>query len=474
MRAFIVLTAVSLALVGCRPITDVGDKIIGLTNPVLVGGIVLGSAPPADPRLRLALQEAGFTGFTEARLVVADALEFQDIDQALIPTAEVTLTAEGEAPVAFLPDDAGWFAPERGQFLSYSPGRTLRVEAILPDRVNPGTIEVPLPDVATIDVAAVRPAGRDLPVDLSGQAFDYAFAAVYDLDGNEVFSNAPSTNDDILDFVLPAEEPVEEVTVPGDVFAAEDIYIVGIAGLKRAPPENIEGLNEALTAVLAGRLSLFPVIVGSPLVANALVLDIPPLDPAARAFVGDALPAGLTVELSASDLLLAGEPIEGADVTANGAPMEDVGAGRYRIEGLAHTGEADLRVDAPGIDTIGTFDLDVPAATEPDFPVGYPAATDMYVSTPGGPWQAMLITVYDANGEVWTNVPSTSAEWKLVVSRSSNMFRARIPAAAFPTPGTYAIAIAGLQSLDDVSTNVNPRFSQVMAGTLGVHTVTVF
>jgi hypothetical protein len=470
MRGSLLLATVALA--ACRPVTDIGDKIIGLTNPVLVGGIVLGSAPPADSRLRLAVETAGFTGFSDARLVVADALEFQDIDGALLPDAEVSLQPEGEDPRAMQPDEEGWFAPVDGTFVSYVPGRTLHIETVLPDRVNPGTVDIVLPDVAAIDVDPVHPPGRDLVVDLAGQDFDYAFAAVYDLEGNEVFSNAPATNDDIVDLVLPSTEPVETVTIPGDVLD-DDLYVIGLAGLRRAPAENIEGLNEALTAVLAGRLSLFPMVSGSPMVVNALVLDVPAVDPALAPFLGSALPTGLAVELVASDLLLAGDPLIGADVTVNGAGMPEVDDGRYRIDGLAHDGTADVRVQADGITSTGGFDLQVPAATEAVVPATFPQGFDLFVTTPGGPWQAVLVTVYDLQGETWSNVPTTTGQWEQVMTTEAQMERARIPAVAFPAPGTYALAIAGLQTLPDTLTDVNPRFSQVMAGSVGFHTVTI-
>ncbi|MCA9567596.1 MAG: hypothetical protein KC656_07125 [Myxococcales bacterium] len=474
-RSLLALSLLVLAA-GCRPVTRIGDKIISLTDPVLVGGVVLGSAPPADPRLQSALELAGFTGFTEARLVVADALEFQDIDNALIEDAIVDATPTGSPTMAFTPDENGWFAPAGPGFLPYTPGKVLRVSAELPDRVNAGIVDVPLPDVAEVDVEPVHEPGEPLVVDLVGQGFDYAFAAVYDLDGNEVFTTAPSTNQDIVDLVNPANDPIESVTVPGETFQEDDIYIVGLAGLKRAPSENVEGLNDALTAVLAGRLELFPIVSGSPMVLNGLVVetaDPPPAFATQLAALG--ISPGVAVELQASDLLLAGAPIVHAAVTMNGQTVTEVGEGRYRVDGAEADlrGEATVRVNAPGIEDIGGYDLLIPPAPTADLPATFPAGYDLYVPVPDGPWQAVLVTVVGPNGVTWTNVPQEAAEWSLLMRNEAEMTRVRVPAVAFPEAGAYAVGFAALESQVDTRVNLNPRFSHVLTGTLAFQSIVI-
>lgn len=474
MRASLPLLA--LGLLACRPVTDIGDKIIGLTDPVLVGGIVLGSSPPAEPRLRAALEVAGFTGFTEARVVVADALEFQDIDQALIVDAGVTALPQSGERLPLGVDETGWYVPPTGVRLPYTPGSTLQLEAVLPDRVNPGRVTVPLPNVPDIDVATVHPVGAPLELDLTDQGFDYAFATVYDLDGDELFSNAPTTNDAIVDLVLPTSDPVESVTIPGDVFASEDVFIVGVAGLKRAPDDGIEGLNEALTSVLAGRLELFPILTGPQLVANTLLLDVlPPPPEASAAFAAAGLEEGLSIELQVSDLLLAGEPVEGAAPSLNNFRIPEVGGGRYRLDGLDPElrGEASVRILVAGVEQTTGYDLLVPTATPAQVPNVHVLGDDLIVPTPEGPWQTVLVTVAGPDGVTWSNVPQTAESWSFLMRNPAAMEQVRIPDHAFQTAGPHVLAIAALGEQSDTRIGLNPRGSHALAGTVDYHAVFV-
>lgn len=202
MRVIPLLLVLAAVLAACAPVTRIGDKIVGLTNPVLVGGLVLGTRPPQDEGLRSALELAGVTGFTEVRLVVADALELQDVEQALVTDAGVTLQTPEPFPMASEPD--GWYRIGDADAPSYAVGGTWRISADLPDRVLPGTVDVDLPDVAELEFDPERDPQEDFTLDLAGQGFDYAFAAVYDLEGTERFTTAPTTNDEIVDLVLPA------------------------------------------------------------------------------------------------------------------------------------------------------------------------------------------------------------------------------------------------------------------------------
>lgn len=463
-----------LALCACRPITAIGDKIIGLTEPVLVGGLIIGTSPPDDPELQAALEEAGLLGTSQARLVVADALEFQDIEAALLQDVEVEFTPENGQAVAFQVDDAGWYGPTGD--LPYEPGTTARITAVFPDRMSPGIVDLPLPEVASVDVERTHPSGTPLTVDLSGQGFDYAFATVYDLDGVERYSNAPTTESEIIDLVLPAGDPVESVTIPAEVFTADEVLVVGVAGLKRAAPEGIEGLNEALTSVLAGQIELFPVVTGSSLVANAVVLDVlPPPDEVQAAFAADGLESGLTADVQAADLLQAGAPVEGAAVSLNGVRMYDLGAGQYHLEGESPElrGEATVRVLPVGDDTAGGFDLLVPLATDAGVPSAHAQGSPLTVDAPGGPWKAVLVSVADASGVRWSNMPETAAEWQSLVLSDTDVDQVTIPASAFPDVGPYVVAVAGMEDQSDTQVGLNPQTSHALAGTLDYHPVLV-
>ncbi|MCB9677075.1 MAG: hypothetical protein H6737_18300 [Alphaproteobacteria bacterium] len=472
MRALLPLLVL---LAGCSPITRIGDKIIGLTTPVLVGGLVLGTQEPADDRLRLALEAQGITDFTEARLVVADALELRDIDNALIPDANVMIDTPDRFPLTV--GDDGWYGIDTVEGPRYVPGRTWKIEAELPDRVLPGTLEVPLPPAAVLDIDGEHDPKTDLVVDLSGQGFDFAFAAVYDYLGNERWTNAPSTNEEIVDFVLPNSSPVERVVIPGDAFEDETLYVVGVAGMNRAPDETIEGLNEALTAVLAGELVLTPVVGGSQIALGALYLGFEPPEPPLDALLSAAgVDLGAEAHVYVVDLLGAGAGVTGADATVDGAPMvEDDPAGTYLLDGLDYVpGDVPIvRVDTPLSGLAAVFGPELPGPVEPVFPPQHPAGTDLLVQLPGGPWSAALAMVIGPNGPTWANLPQNGDTWRYVLENEGSMTRVTVPASAFPAPGVYALGVAGVRSDPSWLVDVNPEFSTGMAGQMTFSPITV-
>lgn len=462
-----------LLLAACAPVTRIGDKIVGLTNPVLVGGIVLGTRPPQDDALRGALELAGVTGFTEVRLVVADALELQDIDQALVTDAGVTL--ETPEPFAMSPEPDGWYRIGAAGAPSYAVGGTWRISADLPDRVLPGTVDVDLPDVAELDFDPERDPSEDFTLDLSGQGFDYAFAAVYDLEGEERFTTAPTTNEEIVDLVLPAGDPVEQVTIPGETFDAEGVYVVGLAGLQRAPAERVDGLNEALTAVLAGRVELFPVVVGSRIGATALFLGTEVPDPTAAALLAQAgVDTDAIVEVFVADLLAAGGGVAGANVQLGTEPVDDLGEGRYRLEDAPYVPgqQASLRV-ATDLSAPGVLRPTLPEPVQPGLPATSVFGQGVTATLPGGPYRIGLGVVVGPDGVTWSNVPESPETWRIVLDTEGAVESVRIPPTAFPEPGVYAVGVAAVAEPPTERIDLNAGFSLALAGSMVFDTLIV-
>jgi hypothetical protein len=460
-------------LSACSPVTRIGDKIIGLTNPVLVGGLVIGTKPPADPALRAALEANGVMDFTEVRLVVADALALQDIEQALVTDAALTVRAPD--PFVMTAGDDGWYGLSRAAAPPYSPGASWTLEADLPDRVLPGTVQVELPEAAVVALDAEHEPGADLVFDLTGQGFDYAYATVFDWRGEEVYSSAPVGNDEIVDLVLPSSDQVERVVIPGDVFQDEDLYIVGMAGMRRAPAETVEGLNEALTAVFAGRLELFPMVAGSRIASTALFFSMEAPEPALGALLDDAgVGTGGFVEVFVADLLALGAGVPGASLTLDGDPVADLGDGRYRLDGFDGIAgdQPFLRVDTD-VAQAGVLQPTVPLAVAPDVPSTAVFGQGLSVSLPGGPYQAGFGLVVGADGLTWSNLPETPDAWRFVLEREGDVSALRLPASAFPSPGVYAVGIAPVLSVPGAVIDLNPTFSAALVGSMSFHTVLV-
>ncbi len=460
---------------GCGAVTRIGDKIIGLTNPVLVGGLIVGTRLPDDPQLRAALEDNGVTERTEVQLAVADALELQDVEQALITDALVTLDADTSVDLTVGDDD--WFTLDAPPGPPYVAGDTWMLSAELPDRVLPGTVSIPLPEGAAAVLPLVQPPRQALTVDLSGQGYDFAFAAVYDLNGEELWTNAPDDNDAIIDFVLPGGDPVEEVVLPGDAFPEEGAVVVGVAGMQRAPVEGIEGLNEALTAVLAGELQLEPVVVGSPIGLNTVVLgaEAPPPELAplldAAGVETDAIAEAFVVDLRDR----AG--VDGLVPTADGVPMDPADpVGRYVAEGLDYVpGETfTIRADTDMSAIAGLFTPVLPPPVEVDLPLTHPADTGLSVDFPDDrAWAIGVALVVGPDGLTFSSIPDLEDGWQGLLSAEDPVTGVDLPPEAFPTPGPYAIGVAALEDQPEALQDVNLAFSRGVVGATRFVSLTV-
>jgi hypothetical protein len=478
MLRTIAITTVAAGLSGCGAVTRIGDKIVGLTNPVLVGGLIVGTRLPDDPDLAEALEANGVTERTDIRLAVADALELQDVEEALITDAILTLDAPDAVPL--VPGDDDWYGLAAPPGPAYVAGETWTLSAELSDRVLPGTVSIPLPEGTAAVLPDVQPPRDALTIDLSGQGYDFAFAAVYDVAGEPLWTNEPAGNDAIVDFVLPGGDPVDEVVLPGEAFPEDGVVIVGIAGMQRAPVEGIEGLNEALTAVLAGELQLEPVVVGSPVGLTAAVLATAPPAPELEPLL---LAAG--VEATALAEIFVVDLRERAGVTelvptADGVPMAPAEPpGRYVVDGLdAAPGDVVMvRADTEMSPFASVFAPGVPDPVAVALPAIHPVDTGLNVPLPTETdWAAGVAIVVGPDGLTYTSVPDPADEdggWQALLEDPTPITALDLPPSAFPAPGPYAVGIAALEDQPDALQDVNGAFSRGVVGTMGFVALTV-
>jgi len=243
----------------------------------------------------------------------------------------------------------------------------------------------------------------------------------------------------------------------------------------RAPAENVEGLNEALTAVLAGRLELFPVVAGSRLAASALFLGAEQPEPAIAAQLSAAgVDLAGSIEVFVADLLTAGTPIEDGNLSVDGLVVAALGGGRYRLDGFDYVPGtvATLSVVAP-LAAPGSLTPTLPGSIAAEVPATSFLGQGLTIGLPGDPHQMGLALVVGAAGVTWTNVPDSPEAWQYVLGQDGAVTSLRVPATAFPSPGAYAIGVAAVDVFPEAVRDLNPAYSEAMAGRMSFHSVLI-
>lgn len=244
------LLAAGLALSGCAAINEGRDILAGLTNPLAVQVIVLGTDAP-DDTMGAELPEEFSSGAT-ATAFLADAGNVADLDRA--PIVGATVQIESETLNA---DAPGVYTLTPGS-LAYTAGQSWSFSATLDGRSS-ATATIDLARSAAFDLPENFVHDSNLSIDLTGQNFDGAFAFVTDSQGNTTFDNRPT---DIRGFYeLTRGNPVTTVPIPAGAFPEPGIYLIGIAGIRSTSGrENMTRMNTALSNMLSGTMVFEPLM----------------------------------------------------------------------------------------------------------------------------------------------------------------------------------------------------------------------
>jgi hypothetical protein len=116
------------------------------------------------------------------------------------------------------------------------------------------------PDAPDSEVPSYLSPRTPYVVDLSDQDYDNLIVAVYDINRSKLtWDNLPETVEDTYTFTH-APERVTTQEIPGDAFPGEGSFLVGVAGMELADPNSFSGINQTLSAFMAGRFSLHYVL----------------------------------------------------------------------------------------------------------------------------------------------------------------------------------------------------------------------
>lgn len=250
------MTALALLplLAGCEAINALKDDVEGLTNPLVVQGMYLGVG---EPEAGVDLGGTDFDKAAQATVLLADAASVDDLENAPVTGAAVSLRSETGGSVALGDEGGGKYAASSDDGLVYAGGEqiALAIETDVLSKV--AIVAPPEPDAGLPDTHA---AGEPLVVDLAGQGFDMALVVVVDGASGEVtFSNEPADIRELYDFTH--GDGTTRVEIPGGAFGRSSVYAVGVAGLNAASADDFEELNTALSAFLAGKFRFYALTV---------------------------------------------------------------------------------------------------------------------------------------------------------------------------------------------------------------------
>lgn len=250
MRNLLVISLL-IPMVGCEYLEKGQDIVEGLTNPLVVQGMVLGISPPDSEYVDLS--QTDFQEGTAATLFLADASTAQQIEEAPVEGATISLEGEviGSAALGELGAGAYMMNPSAG--VTYEAGAQWTVQITGHDE-EASSASLVLPAAVSVVIPAQHTANTGMTLDLSAGAYDSALVVVLDGQSGEVtYSNQPEDVMAYYEFTH-GTVAVTTVEIPATAFPGESVYAVGVAGMNNADSATMVNMNTVLSAVMVGRM----------------------------------------------------------------------------------------------------------------------------------------------------------------------------------------------------------------------------
>jgi hypothetical protein len=483
-----------LLLGGCGLLQKCGDKFVDdlneildpLTNPVVIQGVVLTFDQPSDPLLRDVLESSVIDAGVQAEIYLGNASSAGNLDDSMLPGATVSLVASSTVPALEDPERPGIYNVTPSSGLFWEEGAIWSVEAKVKGQGAASRLAVELPPSANVVVPELHEANTPMTLDFSGQGFQSALAFVFAIDGTITYSNNPQTAEEAFGLASRTTD-ITNFEIPAEAFPDDNLYLVAVGGMRHSQDLQAKNVNQVISNLMAGRMQLFPVVIGSSVLAQGTLLDVElRVDPAFASVLerADILP-GTTATVFVADAAdrdgtLEEAAVEDALVFVNGderVQAENLGEGNYVVP----AGELSWQVDEEWtVEVIAGATDGVLRGTLPEGmvlvpPLQHRANTPVPFDLTGRPYDAVFFVVVDEDGETtWSNEPTTAEEYAALLTDPPPMGPTEVPGSAFPRPGVYAMGIGGLRFADPATFDgLATDASGLMAGRMVFHPMTV-
>ena len=221
------------------------------TTPAVLGiGQIVGAETSANPTIQAAIDAAGVSTSTSASLFLADALAAtSELEETALPGA--TVTVQGDAEVNAADQGDGFYTVETG--LEYAPGEVWSFDIAHDLLADGGSMSQELPLPVDLAVSPTHTAGSAMTLDFTGLDVYTSLVVVVNTAGDITYSNEPEGAEELYERMVDAV-PLETTEVPGTAFPSMGYYVVGVTGLTPASDEDLVGLNQEFSAMMAGQM----------------------------------------------------------------------------------------------------------------------------------------------------------------------------------------------------------------------------
>jgi hypothetical protein len=245
------------ALSGCKLIDRLRDKVSDLTNRVAAAGSVLGVEPPENENISALLENTQFSAGAQASIFFADAASGGGFAEAPLSDEEVTYDSESNDGLPMPLVSPGQYAITEMDGLVFTPGETATLRALDDDDQRELSVRIPFP--ADVNIPDSLSPNTSLDLDVSDQDFDGLIVVVINTaDGTSTFSTLPTSPTDLYN-ITHGDGLVTSVEVPGAAFPSEGYFVLGVAGVYAADEASFEGVNTAISTLIAGNFTFHPI-----------------------------------------------------------------------------------------------------------------------------------------------------------------------------------------------------------------------
>jgi hypothetical protein len=223
----------------------------------LVQSLFIDIAPPEFPGLDPSeIDGLNFAPF--ATVLLADATEIADIENAPILGAEPKIRVGDNGAVLLEDQEDGTYYGDGTFGLVYSPGDeatlTIRIDGV----AHSAVVQMPRePD--RLDVPLQHTANENMVLDFADYSYHQILIVVVDAETYEVtYSNEPETPQELYEFSQDRDIKTK-FDIPSRAFNRETYYAVGVAGILLSSDDQLDEINTALSAFMAGKFYFYPV-----------------------------------------------------------------------------------------------------------------------------------------------------------------------------------------------------------------------